>query len=331
VATTAVFAEILIAGLEAAAWLALLVAGIVGTDWIDTERLHGWEALTTAVVLAAAYVLGILVDRFADSFHRWLAKAWPGRAVDKPASIPRMRLTMLQVGGDLARFFEYQRSRQRIARATAVNCALAVPVAAWYVAPRSGVGPALGAAAALLLATLVSEAANRRIEFAYVTRLGDAYRIVRDLPEEADRAAAVPYRRREDGEIEFLLVTTTGARRRWTFPKGRRDPEDETLADTALREAREEAGVAGKLDGRRLGEYRFPRRSGEPHVVAAFLLEVDEERPERWRKGKDAKRERAWCSRDDALGRIGDDDPEYRAELERVLGAASEALGSRSV
>ncbi len=326
-ATTAVFAEILIAGLETAAWLALLVAAIFGTGWVDTGRLEGWEALVTVTVLAAAYVLGIIVDRFADSLHRRVDRVWPGRAVDKPASIPRMRMTMLQAGGDLARFFEYQRSRQRITRATAVNCAIAVPVAAWYLAPRAGAGAAAGAAALLALATLLSEAANRRIEFAYVTRLSDAYRLVREQPNAAERAAAIPWRRGQDGRVEFLLVTTTGPRRRWTFPKGRRDPEDETLADTARREAREEAGVAGRVDGSRLAEYRFPRKRGEPYLVAAFLLEVTREKPDDWRRGKDAARERAWCSVEDALEKVGEDDPEYGAEMKRVLRAASEILG----
>ena len=130
------------------------------------------------------------------------------------------------------------------------------------------------------------------------------------------------------GAPEFLLVTMTGEERRWTFPKGRRDDGDETLADTALREAREEAGVAGRIDRRPLAEYLFPWLGGETLVVAAFLLEVTEEAPEE-REGKDARRERVWCSYEEALEAIGvDDDAAYRDEMARVLRAAVEALGA---
>jgi 8-oxo-dGTP pyrophosphatase MutT (NUDIX family) len=121
-------------------------------------------------------------------------------------------------------------------------------------------------------------------------------------------------------------VTTLGDPKRWTFPKGRRDNADDTLADAAAREAREEAGVAGKLEGRRLAEYRFPAANGKEHVVAAFLLEVKREKPEKWRKGDDATRERAWCSRDEALELLEGGDALYHSEMVRVIDAALQEL-----
>ncbi|MGI8801500.1 MAG: NUDIX domain-containing protein [Solirubrobacteraceae bacterium] len=51
----------------------------------------------------------------------------------------------------------------------------------------------------------------------------------------------------------------------WTFPKGHREP-GETLA---AREAQEEAGVSGRVGGRRLLDYRYPARGGGEVVVAA--------------------------------------------------------------
>ena len=324
-ATTAIVAEILIVGLEAAAWLTLLVLAAFGSGWVDTKPLEKWQEVTVLVIVAAAYTLGILVDRYADSAHRLLGRLWPTRPVDRPASIPRMRMAVLSAGGGVAQFSEYQRSRQRIARATAMNALVAAPVVAWYVGSKAGGARATAAAAALLGLAVLSEVAYRRIEFAYLCRLGDAYRVVGKKKDRADRAAAVPYRRGSDG-VEFLLVTTLGAPKRWTFPKGRRDKDDDTLADAAAREAREEAGVAGKLEGRRLAEYRFPAGNGKEHVVAAFLLEVTREKPEKWRKGDDATRERAWRSRDAALELLKDSDALYHSEMARVIDAAMQEL-----
>jgi hypothetical protein len=126
-ATTAIFAEILIVGLEAAVWCSLLVLAIFGADWIDPSALSDWVALVTILVIAGSYVLGILVDRLADSVHARLDRVWPTRPVDKPAGIAKMRFTVLRDGGALATFIEYQRSRLRIARSTAVNGVLGAP------------------------------------------------------------------------------------------------------------------------------------------------------------------------------------------------------------
>ena len=52
-------------------------------------------------------------------------------------------------------------------------------------------------------------------------------------------AAAVPVRRRNGGDLEFLLVRTSNGER-WTFPKGRVE-RGESMPEAAAREAREEA------------------------------------------------------------------------------------------
>src|SRR4051794_4266863 len=70
-ATTALVSEILVVGLEAEAWLAILVLAVFGSDWVDLGGLKGWEALVTILVVAGAYVLGILIDRLADSALHW--------------------------------------------------------------------------------------------------------------------------------------------------------------------------------------------------------------------------------------------------------------------
>ncbi len=158
-------------------------------------------------------------------------------------------------------------------------------------------------------------------------RLCDGYRIVNKQKDKADRGAAIPYRRKpKSREFEFLLVKTSDAKH-WTFPKGRfADGKDETWADTAKREAKEEGGVKGRLDGKRLIEYQYPRISGKPHLVAAFLLEVKKTRLRR--KGKDAERETTWCSADDAVAQLSEGrEPKYEKEVARIFQKAVRRLG----
>ena len=69
--TTAVFAEILVVGFQASAWLTLLVLGFFGTDWITLTDLEKWVALITIVVVATAYMLGVIMDRIADDLYVW--------------------------------------------------------------------------------------------------------------------------------------------------------------------------------------------------------------------------------------------------------------------
>jgi 8-oxo-dGTP pyrophosphatase MutT (NUDIX family) len=70
--------------------------------------------------------------------------------------------------------------------------------------------------------------------------------------------AALPYRLSSDSRTEVMLVTSreTG---RWVIPKGwphkRRSP-----SISAAREAREEAGVVGKIAQRPIGSYWYRKR-----------------------------------------------------------------------
>jgi hypothetical protein len=113
-ATTALVTEILIVGLEAETWVIMLVLAAFGTEWIDLDAVDGWEALVTVLVLAGAYVLGIVVDRVADSTFGWL------RGPDRPG-FARKRLEVLHTSPGMAPFLEYQRSRLRVARGTLFN------------------------------------------------------------------------------------------------------------------------------------------------------------------------------------------------------------------
>jgi hypothetical protein len=191
VATTALFVEILIIGLETAVWLCLLILTYVGPVNLDPRALKDWSTLLTALALAAAYVLGILVDRASDSFYLWFETTRAGKVANRymgesshgyktPAGVAQMRLTVMKESEGIARFLDYQRSRARIARATVLNVALAVPIAALYlsVQVRTQAGPVLVVVAFGIALLLLSLFASERIHAAYVKRLSDAYTIL---------------------------------------------------------------------------------------------------------------------------------------------------------
>jgi uncharacterized membrane protein (DUF485 family) len=189
-ATTPVFAEILVLGLEVEAWLVLLLLAAFGTGWVDVGDVKDFASLVTVVVLALAYVLGIIVDRLADTLLDRLEKTKRGKRIkqrmsknrnlEKPEKVAIMRMTVMHESEGLTRFLDYQRSRWRVARATVLNIAIAGPVGALYVA----VGTherwlwALAPAAFALVLSPVTYFGAVRIQDAWVGRLVDAYRIV---------------------------------------------------------------------------------------------------------------------------------------------------------
>lgn len=107
------------------------------------------------------------------------------------------------------------------------------------------------------------------------------------------QASAVPLRRGTDG-LEVCLITSMG-RRRWIFPKGVVDP-GETHAITALKEAREEAGIEGYLLEPALGEYGDFKWNVRLSVTV-FAMSVERE-SETWLEA--GLRRRTWVGIDEA-------------------------------
>ena len=94
--------------------------------------------------------------------------------------------------------------------------------------------------------------------------------------EESVRRAAIllALRARADGEPELLMIKRAEAERDpWSghiaCPGGRMEPDDRDLAETAVRETREETGVDVARDGRLLGHLDdlFPRTPALPPIV----------------------------------------------------------------
>jgi 8-oxo-dGTP pyrophosphatase MutT (NUDIX family) len=85
------------------------------------------------------------------------------------------------------------------------------------------------------------------------------------------QAGVIPYRLRED-DVEILLITSR-SRKRWIIPKGLVEP-DLTPAESAVQEAWEEAGLAGQVSKRSLGQYEYEKWGGVCRVEV-FLLRVE--------------------------------------------------------
>ncbi|MBN8580812.1 MAG: hypothetical protein J0L96_09080 [Anaerolineae bacterium] len=126
-ATTVVFVEILIIGLQALIWFVLFFIALVDLSWISLNTFKGWENLTTLLILAFSYTLGIIVDRIADTLFSPLDNKICGNAItNKTVPVWKMRLFIMTQDNGITKYLEYIRSRLRIARSTTLNIALII-------------------------------------------------------------------------------------------------------------------------------------------------------------------------------------------------------------
>jgi phosphohistidine phosphatase len=103
------------------------------------------------------------------------------------------------------------------------------------------------------------------------------------------QAAAIAVRRLRQGFEVCLIRKRESAK--WGIPKGIVDP-GHTPEQTALLEAREEAGIEGRLLGDAVGMYSY-RKWGTELTVVVYLMEVLEEHAE-WDEAH--HRVRRWTS-----------------------------------
>ncbi|HMH65167.1 MAG TPA: NUDIX hydrolase [Rhizomicrobium sp.] len=105
--------------------------------------------------------------------------------------------------------------------------------------------------------------------------------------------------------LEVLLITSLNSKR-WIVPKGWPEP-DLTPAQSAAREAFEEAGVTGKTSAKPVGTFHYLKEKkdggGVPCSVDVFALHVTKQLDEWPEKGA---RELAWLPLDRAAARVGE-------------------------
>lgn len=128
-----------------------------------------------------------------------------------------------------------------------------------------------------------------------------------------NQSAVIPYRTR-NRRLEVLLITSRRYRR-WIVPKGIVEP-NLSPADSAAKEAWEEAGVRGRVLREALGTYLYEKWGGTCRVEV-FPMEVTEVES-RW---PESHRVRLWLSPSEAAARV--DEP----ELAGMIRALPETVG----
>ncbi|MGH2682904.1 MAG: NUDIX domain-containing protein [Actinomycetota bacterium] len=347
------FAQIIVIGLGAEAWLLLYLAAFGSWRWpADTP-----EGILLLLLTAASIILGVLFDRIADSAYTAVRESSPVLRLLRPlrigestpkGMIVRMRLRLNESDSPRSRFLEYQRTRFRIARATTFNLAMMAPAGGLYLGLRTdvGAGPIVAAVLLLSLSAVISFYTAERIGTAWVRVLSEAYtHWARENPEKAAddivpshgpslrpvnpkcfRVAAVCFREGNHGP-EYLLVRTSDGRF-WTFPKGhveRGEPHEEA----ASREAEEEAGVVGEISRSPFTVYRYPTAGGpcEEVVVDAYLLRFERMGDPR----KSEQRELRWADESKAKSLLTNGRTVlYGLEHIRLIDAAREAIARAS-
>ncbi len=115
-----------------------------------------------------------------------------------------------------------------------------------------------------------------------------------------NQSAVIPYRFNDDC-YEILLITTI-KKKHWIIPKGVIDP-GLSPTESAVKEAREEAGIEGRIVSKCLGTYSYKKWGGTCHVEV-YLFEVDN-MLDQWPE-KDL-RKRQWFSVKKAVSTLRED------------------------
>jgi phosphohistidine phosphatase len=116
------------------------------------------------------------------------------------------------------------------------------------------------------------------------------------------QSSVIPYRIRE-GKLEILVISSI-RRKHWIVPKGIKEP-GMSPQESAAREAREEAGVEGRVADASIGTYTYEKWGGTC-TVDVYAMEVTRVLPdEEW---EERHRGREWVSPKQAAKRLKQDE-----------------------
>ena len=125
--TTNLFVELLVIGVGAACWVAMIIFGIVPLHTLPEEWLRSYPLLLISA--AFLYVFGIITDRAADwTFDRLFSGRIRERFFESKRSYQDARRLVLSSSSRLADLHEYGRTRIRISRGWSLNAAIAALV-----------------------------------------------------------------------------------------------------------------------------------------------------------------------------------------------------------
>jgi hypothetical protein len=131
--TTSLFVELVVIGIGAGFWVALIIAAIFGCAWIPDGNM--FSLIAAIPFLAVIYVLGIVSDRLIDKlFDFFRGTTIRSKYFKSSAEYYEARRKVIASSDRIADVIEYSRSRLRICRGWAVHSiliALAIPVFAF--------------------------------------------------------------------------------------------------------------------------------------------------------------------------------------------------------
>jgi 8-oxo-dGTP pyrophosphatase MutT (NUDIX family) len=137
------------------------------------------------------------------------------------------------------------------------------------------------------------------------------------------QVAALPYRYRDNGKIDFLVITSRRTKR-LIVPKGwPKDGKPDYVA--AAIEAREEAGVRGAIGDQPIGSFSYMKDLDDiavPVTAYVFALKVKKVKS-RWKE--DGSRKRKWMSAAKAAALLSD------RELGQLVALAGKMLNKRPI
>jgi hypothetical protein len=147
--TTTLFVEILIIGFQACVWLFLVISSTVGVNSINfiDAKFSKYPAITTALVFALAYVLGIFFDKLAkwlleESLVGGRLQSLKGSIEDRNKNDRRKEhqikyaYIMVRKGQPMTDLL-YARSKVRILRASIINIPIITAAAILYMSTLS--------------------------------------------------------------------------------------------------------------------------------------------------------------------------------------------------
>lgn len=117
--TTAIVIEHLIIGIETALWIVFFVLGLYGYSWIPVLTLPSQVFFIMLSVLVV-YPLGVFMDEFSDwFFHKQSLRIRRLYVFDERLTAFQLLVTLKD--SSTSQYFQYLRSRIRLARSSAVN------------------------------------------------------------------------------------------------------------------------------------------------------------------------------------------------------------------
>ncbi len=120
------------------------------------------------------------------------------------------------------------------------------------------------------------------------------------------QSAVIPYQI-DHGKIQILMITSR-RKKRWVIPKGIIEP-DLSPAESAAKEAFEEAGLNGQVSTLPIGTYEYEKWGGICSVQV-FTMRVEK----MWDEWEENFRDREWVSLDTAISRVNEE------RLKQILG-----------